>query len=688
MTDFVSFQVEDTTFSIPKEKIPKNSLLELLLVSNVGSHDRSVPRLELTVEQFLPVINYLKEGILPEPDDLEVFDYLGLITDDYRLSSVQEEYMRANMYKEGFEENPMNTDLTYGLHEVNSEFWERFTNKKEGIKPNNLIFPSAKCVPQSWEQIQKSLKDLEFLFNIPGILVAGGRIFSALFGCSSADVDLFLYSSSEEEAIQKIEQIVQLIQEYYDSLFRVAEKYAREHVPRSQDRIDREIEYRNRLIRRRPDARRITEKLERDDFRDFNQLLHYQQEYLATKVSSTTLQHLHCKYWHPLTRIIESLDIKNRILTEIGTKEIPSEVEITRTTNAVTIRYKDLEFQVILRLYKSPSEVLHGFDVDCCSIGYDGKSIWMTNRALFALTQGYNTVNFERLSPSYSYRLVKYAVKGLSIFAPDFKRELVNADRLDFYFRVYLAARKGKQGYTFLKKLRGLDIILYAEYQYQRLVNSPRTARSWENLAKEHSDYNNKDPMAFVHYLRNDNGGQIVNDLIRHLVNTAEEYPQFSSRYLPHVINYLQRSESKFMGYTPKQVTLEKTDLESLIDYCDTTFLAHKIMTNNFLYIRYPVMFATAKRIKDVLEIDSDLYAIWSILTTVSFSQKTTFKKINPGEQMTNTFNKIVLEDHRIWYQGVFFSLTGEYSEPVFPKFKNLEIKEDGTIIDTRNNNE
>ena len=36
--------------------------------------------------------------------------------------------------------------------------------------------------------------------------------------------------------------------------------------------------------------------------------------------------------------------------------------------------------QIVLRLYDSPTEVLLGFDVDCCCVGYDGQHVWALPR--------------------------------------------------------------------------------------------------------------------------------------------------------------------------------------------------------------------------------------------------------------------------------------------------------------------
>jgi hypothetical protein len=49
--------------------------------------------------------------------------------------------------------------------------------------------------------------------------------------------------------------------------------------------------------------------------------------------------------------------------------------------------------QVILREYASPSEVLLGFDVDCCCCGYDGMDVWALPRCIRALRHGTNILN-------------------------------------------------------------------------------------------------------------------------------------------------------------------------------------------------------------------------------------------------------------------------------------------------------
>jgi hypothetical protein len=63
-----------------------------------------------------------------------------------------------------------------------------------------------------------------------------------------------------------------------------------------------------------------------------------------------------------------------------------------------------------------------GFDVDSCSVGYDGKKVWMTPRAHRALTHQYNTVDMTRRSPTYEQRMAKYSARGFSVLVPTLDR--------------------------------------------------------------------------------------------------------------------------------------------------------------------------------------------------------------------------------------------------------------------------
>lgn len=111
--------------------------------------------------------------------------------------------------------------------------------------------------------------------------------------------------------------------------------------------------------------------------------------------------------------------IKDSIFTETTT---------VRTKNAITIasQYPTRHVQIVLRIYRSISEILTGFDVDCSCAAYDGKQVYASPRALAAYMTQINTIDLTRRSPSYENRLSKYARRGFEVYWP-----LLDRSRID-----------------------------------------------------------------------------------------------------------------------------------------------------------------------------------------------------------------------------------------------------------------
>lgn len=70
---------------------------------------------------------------------------------------------------------------------------------------------------------------------------------------------------------------------------------------------------------------------------------------------------------------------------------------------------------MVLRLYQTLSEILHGFDIGSCSVAFDGKQIWATTRSAYCLSRNINLVDISRLSTSFGFRMKKYFQRGFDI---------------------------------------------------------------------------------------------------------------------------------------------------------------------------------------------------------------------------------------------------------------------------------
>ncbi|TGJ87446.1 hypothetical protein E0Z10_g1316 [Xylaria hypoxylon] len=116
-------------------------------------------------------------------------------------------------------------------------------------------------------------------------------------------------------------------------------------------------------------------------------------------------------------------DIETRIRDAIL-----SEVTIVRTKNAITIcsQYPTRHVQIVLRVYKSVSEILTGFDIDCSGAAYDGKQVYTTPRALASYITQINPIDLSRRSPSYENRLSKYSHRNFEVYWPELDRSRVD----------------------------------------------------------------------------------------------------------------------------------------------------------------------------------------------------------------------------------------------------------------------
>ncbi|RIA83139.1 hypothetical protein C1645_699703 [Glomus cerebriforme] len=173
------------------------------------------------------------------------------------------------------------------------------------------------------------------------------------------------------------------------------------------------------------------------------------------------------KNWNLFTELsLYSLNWSNIYETVCNT--IPWEVACFRSKHCVTIlsQYPYRHIQIVLRLYNSPSEILTGFDVDCCSVGYDGENVWALPRAHQAIIKQRNIVDLTRRSPSYEIRLIKYAERGFEIKVPSLERSRIDPTIYEKSFG----------------KLNGLARLLVLEH-----LNTPKNRLEYVKKKRERS---------------------------------------------------------------------------------------------------------------------------------------------------------------------------------------------------------
>ncbi|KAM0715936.1 hypothetical protein Q7P37_008450 [Cladosporium fusiforme] len=166
---------------------------------------------------------------------------------------------------------------------------------------------------------------------------------------------------------------------------------------------------------------------------------------VVTSLLSVPEQYSHSKrslrlYYHEIVAPASDVDLFLYDLTEEQAVEKIKQIEknvrdallvettTIRTKNTITIvsQYPVRHVQIVLRIYKSITEILTGFDVDCSCGAYDGKQVWASPRAIAAYMTQTNTLDLTRRSPSYENRLSKYRHRGFEVRFPELDRSRID----------------------------------------------------------------------------------------------------------------------------------------------------------------------------------------------------------------------------------------------------------------------
>lgn len=111
-------------------------------------------------------------------------------------------------------------------------------------------------------------------------------------------------------------------------------------------------------------------------------------------------------------------------------KEQSDDFRMFVNENCVTMISAKLHInvQVILRMYSSISEIIHGFDIGAAQVAWDGENVWFTSMGRVAYEQGINVLNLSKRRGTYEKRLIKYTDRGFGLVLPNLR--LPNVDEI------------------------------------------------------------------------------------------------------------------------------------------------------------------------------------------------------------------------------------------------------------------
>ncbi|KAK8789860.1 hypothetical protein WA158_006640 [Blastocystis sp. Blastoise] len=189
---------------------------------------------------------------------------------------------------------------------------------------------------------------------------------------------------------------------------------------------------------------------------------------------------------------------KLKEIYEAVCNEIPYNVIAFRSAYAISIvsQFPYRHIQIILRLYSSPAEILMGFDVDSCAVGYDGKQVYMMPRCHQALVRQRNTIDMTRRSPTYELRLSKYADRGFDIEVPTLQRDKIDPmifekpwENVQGLSKLLILEKLRTPAARYAYKERTMSKRMRLSWKQQRLYNDPYIQKRLEFSSDKASDY-------------------------------------------------------------------------------------------------------------------------------------------------------------------------------------------------------
>lgn len=317
-------------------------------------------------------------------------------------------------------------------------------------------------------------------------------------------------------------------------------------------------------------------------------------------------------------RIIENMkNIRRKELNKaLGGQQAVSDRDINlsfrRTANSITMRDK---YSIILRLYKTKNDILHGFDIGSSAAGFDLKDVYFTTLGKFSYEYGCNIVDTTRRSTTYEHRLSKYFERGFDIILPQFNSSKLENDTWE--------------SYNILSVCR----LPYMSVSYTTCRDNKIYIKNFLSKYKDTSDYTFDIPEYVGFYMN-----------VSNLMKGNYDKLIFFEDTLDSVLN------PRFL------FTKERVDFlyNCLLEDMKKDSFSKRKMTKYFPGIDPILLFNADKKTLETI-VREQAKAVYRLAQTFEQSSKVIkWKTLNPQEQIVGSFNPII-EEPKKWY-GEYFT--------------------------------
>lgn len=321
----------------------------------------------------------------------------------------------------------------------------------------------------------------------------------------------------------------------------------------------------------------------------------------------------------------EEIDDQDEVAAAIAKAE--EGITITRTSNVVTFEGLT-KIQIVLRLYQKKEDILYGFDLGSCAVGYDGKDVLFSGLGKYSYEHLVNIVDPSRRSTTYEHRLEKYLSRGFSIVLPELDISSLRTN----YFKY---------------RLPEVAELPYFPFSYTAIKGNKITLKDILHMTsggcavektKYTSDYDSVEGVDEykIFYLN-----------LRNLVRGDDNYyyytEELSSSAIINAVPYISASRisNYYDSLSEKIFNGRSVDVQVFSEYFDTELLpsvVHSIMVEK-----------DCEQLNSLIEEQKQL-----VLQRLEKVQQLDHEQINwnvtdPGTQLTGSFNPVI-SNSREWY--------------------------------------
>jgi len=305
-----------------------------------------------------------------------------------------------------------------------------------------------------------------------------------------------------------------------------------------------------------------------------------------------------------------------------------------RNKHCISLRFSNQIIQIILRLYGSVSEILHGFDIGSSAVGYNGRIVYFTSLSKFSFEYIANIIDPSRRSTTYEKRIMKYHDRGFQIILP-----YLDINKLRTEYHKYDLCEICKLPYLIFsyKSVIGNKIYLHKLLDWGTNANK-------NEAEKPDSDYQHTEVDEYKAFYLN----------LKNLVRNSQNFYYFSKRMNYDILKdppYITRSRIIDFYDSLKKRIYDKSNFNAKI-FC--TYLSSDLLPLivNKLFIDKDNSYLDELIQQQKLEI-LDRY---DGLIKIDHSKLSWITK-NPGTQLTSSFNPIISNEVD-WYGYYYTKLT------------------------------